>query len=121
VETSTYGSELVAAQIATELIIKMRYKLRMLGVKVEKTSLMIGDNMSVVVNTMSPSSQLKKKHLAISYHQVQESIACGMMDFGHIPSEDNLADICTKPLSAVAFHRLLQGYLYRRPRSTLPE
>ena len=52
VEMSIYGSELVAAQIATELIIEMHYKLRMLGVKVERTSLMIGDNMSVVLNTM---------------------------------------------------------------------
>jgi hypothetical protein len=121
VETSTYGSELVAARIATELIIEMRYKLRMLGVRVEKTSLMIGDNASVVVNTTLPSSQLKKKHLAISYHRVRESIASGMLDFAHIPSEENIADICTKPLSAVAYHRLLQGYLYRRPKSTQTE
>ena len=34
VETSTYGSELVAARIAVDLIVEMRYVLRMLGVKV---------------------------------------------------------------------------------------
>jgi hypothetical protein len=32
VETSTYGSELVAARIAID-IIEMRYKLRLLGVR----------------------------------------------------------------------------------------
>ena len=32
VETSTYGSELVAARIATEVIMDIRYQLRMLGV-----------------------------------------------------------------------------------------
>ena len=31
VETSTYGSELVAARVATELIMEMRYNLRMIG------------------------------------------------------------------------------------------
>ena len=31
VETSTYGSELVAARIAVDLIVEWRYKLRMLG------------------------------------------------------------------------------------------
>ena len=31
IETSTYGSELVAARIATEFAIELRYKLRMLG------------------------------------------------------------------------------------------
>jgi hypothetical protein len=35
VETSTYGSELVAARIAIDLIIEMRYKLRLLGVRLE--------------------------------------------------------------------------------------
>jgi hypothetical protein len=48
VETSTYGSELFVAKIATDLIIEWRYKLRMLGVKLERTSLMVGDNMSIV-------------------------------------------------------------------------
>jgi hypothetical protein len=37
VETSTYGSELVAARIAIDLIIEMRYKLRLLGVRREQT------------------------------------------------------------------------------------
>jgi hypothetical protein len=29
----------------------------------------------VVINTMMPSSQLKKKYNAVAYHQVQEAIA----------------------------------------------
>ena len=43
VETSTYGSELVAARIATDLIIEMQYVLRMLGMKIEPQSLLLGD------------------------------------------------------------------------------
>ena len=31
VETSTYGSELVAGKVATELILEYRYALRMMG------------------------------------------------------------------------------------------
>ena len=68
VETSTYGSELVAARIAVDMIREMRYKLRMLGIPVEGSSLLLGDNMSVVVNTTIPSSPIKKKHLACAYH-----------------------------------------------------
>ena len=37
VETSTYGSELVAASIAVNLLIEMCYKLRMLGVNLEES------------------------------------------------------------------------------------
>jgi hypothetical protein len=62
VEKSTYGSELVASRIATELILEIRYMLRSLGVIFYGSTLMLGDNMSVVLNTIVPSSVLKKKH-----------------------------------------------------------
>ena len=116
VETSTYGSELVAARIAVDLLIEMRYKIRMLGVPLEDTSVMVGDNMSVVVNTTLPSSSLKKKHLACAYHRVKEAIAAGFISFGHIPTQLNLADICTKPLPSASFHGLLANYMFRRPK-----
>jgi len=116
VETSTYGSELVAARLAIDLIIEMRYKFRMLGVKLEKQTLMVGDNMSVVLNTTIPSSSLKKKHLACSYHRVREAIAGKFVIFGHIDSVINLADIGTKPLPTLTFHRLIDPYLFRYPR-----
>ena len=115
VETSTYGAELVAARIAVDLIVEMRYKLRMLGIKVENRTFMIGDNMSVVINTTIPSSGLRKKHLSCAYHRVREAIAGGFVIFGHIPSEKNLADINTKPLSNGAFHSLIGPYLFRTP------
>ncbi len=114
VETSTYGSELVAARIAVDMIIEWRYKLRMLGVKLEASSWMLGDNMSVVVNTTLPSSSLKKKHQACNYHRVREAIAGKFITFGHIDSERNLADICTKPLVSTLFHKLTGSYLFRK-------
>ena len=70
VESSTYGSELVAAQIATDISIEYRHKLRMMGVPILDTTLMFGDNKSVIMNTTLPSSNLKKKHNAIAYHRV---------------------------------------------------
>ena len=60
VETSTYGSELIAARVATELTLELRYTLRMLGVPIDGPTLLLGDNMSVVLNTTVPSSVLKK-------------------------------------------------------------
>jgi len=58
VESSTYGSELVAARIATELILEMRYMFRMIGVPLDGPALLLGDNMSVFINTTLPSSML---------------------------------------------------------------
>ena len=115
VETSIYGSELVAARIATELIIEIRFMLRSLGVELEGPTLMLGDNMSVVLNTSVPSSVLKKKHNAIAYHRVCEAIAAKVMKFAYVKSEENVSDILTKPLSNERFHHLAKKWLFRVP------
>ena len=96
VETATYGSEFVAARIAVEQIAALRLTLRYLGVPVEGRSYMFGDNESVVTSGTVPHSALKKRHCALSYHRVREAIASDMLDFIHMRSEDNPADILSK-------------------------
>ena len=54
VETSTYGSELVASRIATELILEVRFMLRSLSVDLDGKTLILGDNISVVLNNTDP-------------------------------------------------------------------
>ena len=117
VESSTYGSELVASRIAVEKIIALRYFLHMLGCNLEPCSSMLGDNMAVVLNTTIPSSAIKKKHLACNYHKVRESIAGGFIKLTHIISDDNLADILTKPLPRIKFERLTDQCLYRTAKT----
>ena len=80
----------------------------MLGVKVNGPTVVLGDNMSVIQNCSLPSSQLKKKHNAIAYHRIRECVAKGIIRLGHVASEENLADICTKPLSGMKLHSLMR-------------
>ena len=115
VETSTYGSELVAAKIATEAAIEFRYSLRMLGVPLDGPALMLGDNQSIVLNATVPSSVLKKKHNAVAYHRVCEAIAAKIVSFCHIPSGQNLADVLTKPLDFQVAYPLLKPVMFRNP------
>ena len=60
VETSTYGSEFVAAKLAVQQIINLRLMLRYLGVPVYGTTFLFGDNESVVKSGSIPHSRLKK-------------------------------------------------------------
>jgi hypothetical protein len=108
VETSTYGSELVDSRIAKEIILEVRYILRLFGVALDGPALMLGDNMSVVLNTTVPSSVLKKNHNAIAYHRVREAIAARIMRFAYIKSEEKFSDVLTKPLSKEKFHYLMK-------------
>ena len=76
---------------------------------------MLGDNNSVVLNTFVPSSVLKKKHKACAYHRVCEAIAGGIVNFVHIWSETNFADMLSKPLVNDAFHTLMKPLLFWVP------
>jgi hypothetical protein len=114
VETSTNGSELVASRVATELILEVRYMLRSLGEALDGPSLMLGDNMSVVLNTTVPSSILKK-HNTIAYDRVKEAIAARIMRFAYIKSEENLSDVLKNYLSNDKFDYLMKRWLFRVP------
>ena len=115
-ESSTYGSELVAARTAIDLLIEMRYKLRMLSARLEEQSVLVGDNMSVVTNTTLPSSALKKKHQLCNYNKVRKAIAAGFVLFGYIKTTLNVSDVLTKPLGGPLFHSLMKQYMFRQPQ-----
>jgi len=96
VETATYGSEFVAARIATDQVIDLRTTLRYLGVPVTSKTYMFGDNQSVITSSTIPHSLLNKRHNALSYHRVREAIASGILRFIHIDGKNNPADILSK-------------------------
>jgi hypothetical protein len=79
----------VASRIAIQLILEVRLMLRSLVVDLDGPTLILGDNVSVVLNTSTPSSILKKKHNSIAYHRVWEAIAAKIMIFAYIKSEES--------------------------------
>jgi hypothetical protein len=93
VETSTYGSGLVASRITTELILEVRFMLRSLGVDLDGPTRMSGDNMLLILNTSAPSSVLKKMHNTIAYHRVREAIAAKVMRYAYVKTDENVSDI----------------------------
>ena len=58
VESSTFGSEFVAMQIARDLIVALRYKLRIFGVPLDCSTDVVCNNQGVVKNTSFPQSKL---------------------------------------------------------------
>jgi hypothetical protein len=112
VESATYGSELVALRIASEAAIDIRYKLRMMGISFEKTTTILCDNQSVVINTQLPSSSLKKKHNSVAFHKCRECVAAGIIRIGHINTENNFSDILTKPKGPAEHYSLTREPLF---------
>ena len=82
VESATFGSELVALRIARDHIVSLRIKLKMFGVPLLGPTNVFCDNNGVVLNMSIPESTLNKKHSAVNYHVVRESVAAGMLRIG---------------------------------------
>jgi hypothetical protein len=112
VETSTFGSEFVALRTARDMIISMRYKLRMFGVPLDGPAQVYCDNQGVVKNTSIPESVLSKKHNAINYHAVREAAAAGVLQVHKEDTQTNLADLFTKVLPADRRRELLGSIVY---------
>ena len=93
---ATYGSEFIAAWIATDQIIDLRTTLRYLGVKILDELFMFGDNQAVITSSTLPELPLNKRHNILSYHQVRKAVALKMLQFKFVKSCDNAANILSK-------------------------
>ena len=67
VETARYGSEFMAARIATEQIMDLRATLHYLGVPIQGRTYLFGDNKTVVDSCALPKARLHKQHIFIGY------------------------------------------------------
>lgn len=50
------------------------------------------------MNTLTPSSALKKKCNGIAYHRVRKAIASETIRYYHVPNRENTVDIIIKAL-----------------------
>jgi hypothetical protein len=108
VESSSYGSEMVAMRLARDFIVEMRIKLKMFGVPVRGPANVYCDNKGVVSNTSIPESILT----SINYHGIRESVAAGILRVAKENNLSNLVDVLTKLLPWWRKAELLTSVLY---------
>ena len=90
-----------------------------MGIPVTQCTYIHGDNQSVLVNSSQPDSQLKKKLNSIAYHHVREGCALDEWRCAYISTNDNAADMMSKPLPGGAkrdkFCKMVLRYLESKP------
>ncbi|XP_057789688.1 uncharacterized mitochondrial protein AtMg00810-like [Salvia miltiorrhiza] len=64
------------------------------------------DNMSTIALASNPVMHARTKHIELDIHFVTDKVSAGLIDLRHVPSQDQCADILTKPLSLQFFSRL---------------
>ena len=100
IKSSSYSAELCAGIVASEEAIALRYMLRSLGVPVIGDTALCGDNLGMIISSTNPDSELKKKHVDISYHKLRESAAVRIFNPIKVCMTVNIFDIFTKGVSA---------------------
>ena len=110
VETSEFGSELTAMKNYIELILALRYKLRMFGIPIDGSTEIFWDNDALYKNASMPESQLRKKHHIISYHMSREAVDSGTCRMAKEYTETNPSYLFTKVIQRPRRELLLDGF-----------
>jgi hypothetical protein len=105
VALSTAEAEYVAAGQCCAQLLWMRQILRDFGYNLSKVPLLC-DNESAIRLADNPVEHSRTKHINIRHHFLRDHQQKGDIDVYHISTENQLADIFTKPLDEKRFCRL---------------
>ena len=104
--TSTLEAELVAATRACKEVIWARGLLCELGLQQHAATPMWEDNQGCIAVCKDASTSILSRHLEVQYFFTREKIRTGAVDMRYIPTQEQLADLLTKPLERVVFRKL---------------
>ena len=102
---STAEAEYIATGVCCAQILYMKQTLLDYGVVLEKVPLLC-DNESAVKLTNNPVQHSRTKHIDIRHHFLRDHVAKNNISLEGVRTEDQLADIFTKPLDEAMFCRL---------------
>jgi hypothetical protein len=79
--------------------------LKELGVTKQRTSILWCDNLGATYLTANPVLHARTKHIEIDFHFVRERVAAGELDVRFISTNDQVADVFTKPATRLMLDR----------------
>lgn len=67
------------------------------------------DNQGVIALSKDNKLHTQTKHIDIQYHFIQEAVKNRRISVEYVPTDENLADIFTKPLLKAKFHHSIKS------------
>ena len=105
VSLSTAESEYIAARSCCAQLLWMKQTLKDYGINT-KNVLLFYDNESAIKLSKNPVQHSKTKHIQIRHHFLRDHVNKEDIDIIHVNTEEQLADIFTKPLDEKRFCKL---------------
>ena len=105
VSLSTAESEYIAAGSCCAQLLWMKQTLKDYGIHMKNVPLYC-DNESAIKIANNPVQHSKTKHIEIRHHFLRDHVVKEDIDIIHVNTEEQLADIFTKPLDEKRFCKL---------------
>ena len=105
VSLSTAEAEYIAAGSCCAQLLWMKQTLKDYGVNMKNVPLFC-DNESAIKIAHNPVQHSKTKHIQIRHHFLRDHVLKGDISIEHVKTEEQLADIFTKPLDEKRFSKL---------------
>ena len=105
VAQSTTEAEYVAQSHCTREILYLQNILKELRLPVNGSTPLMADNSSAIRLAENPEFHDRSKHIAVKYHLVRQMVEDDVIKVHWVSSDDQMADIFTKPLPPELFHR----------------
>lgn len=107
--SSTEAEYRALATAATDLV-WLKSVFQELGLYIKTPSVVWCDNMGAIALASNPVFHSRTKHIEVDIHFIREKVHQQLLEIRHISSEDQLADVFTKPLSSQRFHVLCSKF-----------
>jgi hypothetical protein len=92
--------------MATKEAVWLRRLLNSIGYPQTGPTPLFGDNQSAIRLVKNPEYHKRTKHIDIQYHFIREKFENGDIGISYISTDQQIADIMTKPLPRDKFERL---------------
>lgn len=103
---STTEAEYMALTEASKEAIWLRGLVNEIGIK-QESILIHCDSQSVICLTKNQVYHARTKHIAVMYHRIRDWVATGEISVEKIHTDENAADILTKPVTTEKFRHCL--------------
>ena len=65
------------------------------------------DNTSTISMARNPLNHGRTKHVDVRYHWIRQQVKLGILKLKHVKTDEQLADLLSKPVSVATFQRLM--------------
>ena len=105
VALSSCEAEYMALTAATQESIFITNLAKEFGIDSQSPTRIFGDNQGSISLVKNPVNHEKSKHIDIKHHFIREKFVNGVIDVVYIPTDDNIADLMTKPATKMKLDR----------------